>query len=272
MKITSTSPSQATVLSAEQDSALAARQDRLSTSRNGGTASVPRSVDNRGGTLTPLVRPPRRLSPTLQNQAAEGARHHQPHERAQQSLQMVSIVNDFVGATTEAAAHSAALRAVAFYTKNSTLINAPLREGQSSQLLDAFRRAMNHGLKSLPAYGQDSESLDRRVHFSRAMLDEIVKSGQLTDPGFISTTAQPIDPATVSSRNTLIHLRARYSADVSGVSPDPHAREHLLLSNSTLKLENAHIRPIDDEDDPLYGSTDAVRAELWMRQKTPDSL
>jgi hypothetical protein len=58
---------------------------------------------------------------------------------------------------------------------------------------------------------------------------------------------------------------------VSGISPDTHARENLLRSGSTLDLVKAHVHDVVDEDDPLFGLHDeAFRAELWMRQKTPE--
>lgn len=191
---------------------------------------------------------------------------------ARQSLEMASIASEFAAAKTDEAAQAAAMRAIAFYTTNSSRINAPLRAGDNAKLLDNFRKAVDYGLEHLPDYGQAREPLDRRVHFSREMLDAIVRDGQLHDPAFMSTSAQRFDPSALSLRNTLIHIEAKYAADVSGISPDPHARENLLRSGSTLQLLDAKLEPVDDEDDPLFDAQDqAVRAELWMRQRTPEA-
>jgi hypothetical protein len=190
---------------------------------------------------------------------------------ARQSLEINSIALAFDAAKTDETAKEAAFRAIAFYTKNSTRINAPLRAGDNGRLLDAFRRAVDYGLKQLPDFGQTREPLDRRVHFSREMLDTIIREGTLHDPAFISTSACLLDSSALSLRNTLIHIEAKYAADVSGISPDPHARENLLCSNSTLELVDAKLTRVDDEDDPLFQpGNESVRAELWMRQQTPE--
>ena len=185
---------------------------------------------------------------------------------------MNAIASEFAAAKTEDAAQAASFRAIAFYTKNSTRINAPLRAGDNGKVLDSFRKAIDHGLEHLPDYGHCREPLDRRVHFSRAMLDGILRDGALHDPAFMSTSANRIDPSVLSLRNTLIHIDAKYASNISGISPDPHAREHLLRSNSTLQLLDAKLAPALGEDDPLFDPQgDAFRAELWMRQRTPEA-
>jgi hypothetical protein len=86
----------------------------------------------------------------------------------------------------------------------------------------------------------------------------------------------PIRHSPVLSRYdglSVIHIvDARNAADVSHISSDPCAREHLLRSRSTLNLVKAYVVNIVDEDDPLFkaGDESAIRAELWMRQRTPD--
>jgi hypothetical protein len=191
--------------------------------------------------------------------------------QARQSLEMAAIASEFATVTSEAATQAAAFRAIAFYTRNSTRINAPLRAGDNAKLLDQFSKAVNYGLERLPDYGQIHGKLDRRVHFSREMLDAILRVKSLDDPAFISTSGHSFDSSAYSLRNTLIHIEAKYAADVSGISPDPHARENLLRSGSTLDLVKANVHEVVDEDDPLFGSQDeAFRAELWMRQKTPE--
>jgi hypothetical protein len=192
---------------------------------------------------------------------------------AEQSLRIAAIAKEFESAKSEADAQAAAFRAIAFYTKNSSRINAPLRKGEGSKILDTFRRTVDYGLERLEDYGQPRGQLDRRVHFSREMIDAIIRDGSLYDPAFISTSAHNLDPNAATLRNTLIHIiDAKYAADVSSISPDPHARENLLRSHSTLDLIKAKVAPVVDKDDPLFNPKDdsRVRAELWMRQKTPE--
>jgi len=79
-------------------------------------------------------------------------------------------------------------------------------------------------------------------------------------------------PTVSFSVNTLIHIGdARFAADVSAISLDPHAAEHLLHASSRPTLLSASVQPIEDEDDPLFDPhANAFGAELWMRQEMPD--
>lgn len=189
---------------------------------------------------------------------------------AQRSLEMNAIAADFASADNPDAARAVAFRAIRFYATNSNAVNGPLRAGVDAPMVEVLRRAIDYGLSQLPDYGQPRDTLHRRVHFSQAKLDDIVRSGQLNDPAFTSTTALPFDNNAYSARNTVMHINARHAANIAMLSPDPHAREHLLPSRSTFALSNARVMPVDDEDDPLFDINGAtVRAELWMRQNSP---
>ncbi|SNB71503.1 hypothetical protein SAMN07250955_108133 [Arboricoccus pini] len=161
----------------------------------------------------------------------------------------------------------AAHQAVTVVTTNSNLINLPIRQGKLTPEIKAFRDAVNYAIQNAPDYGVPRR-LDRVVDFSVAFLNQILKAQELTDAAFTATSSVPMDPeANRPFRNTLLHIEARWAADVADLSPDPHIKEHLLPSNARFKILRGQIR---DRDGDLSDYSQPVKAELWLEQIEPD--
>ncbi|WP_225765899.1 ADP-ribosyltransferase [Inquilinus sp. Marseille-Q2685] len=176
------------------------------------------------------------------------------------------IGSRFAQARNRAQALEAAHQAITFITTNSNSINIPLREGRLTPELIRFRNAADYAIQNASDYGA-LRQLDRRVDFSLEFLQRILQDQELTDAAFTSTSAMPMDPSVDSPfRNTLLHIQARWAADVSGLSPNPHFQEHLLPSNSRFKILKGHIDRRDDADTDY---SQPFKAELWLEQIEP---
>ncbi|MGO6748271.1 hypothetical protein ACCS93_38865 [Rhizobium ruizarguesonis] len=197
----------------------------------------------------------------FENDMQENLSAASPQER------LVLISNYFAAAKDKSSALAASKQAVRFITANSSLVNAPLREGEISTNLQNFRDAVDYWIQHAPDYGQPRQ-VDRRVNFSPEFLEEILNKGILTDMAFTATTKTPMDPdATYPFRNTSLHINARWAADVSHVSPDGHFQEHLLPSHARFQIVKGHIEKHDLEGD--FPGAHPVKAHLWLEQVEP---
>lgn len=196
----------------------------------------------------------------FENDMQENLSAASPQER------LALINNYFAAAKNKSSALAAARQAVRFITTNSNLVNAPLREGESSKNLQNFRDAVDYWIQHAPDYGQPRQ-VDRRVNFSPEFLEEILNKGILTDMAFTATTEIPMDPdATYPFRNTLLHINSRWAADVSHVSSDGHIQEHLLPSHARFQIVKGHI---DQHDLGDFPGAHPVKARLWLQQIEP---
>jgi hypothetical protein len=175
--------------------------------------------------------------------------------------------DQFARSRNQAEALAISHRAIGLITTNSSLINGPIREAVVSSQLEKFKNAIDYAIQHSPDYGNE-RNVDRVVDFSLEFLEKTLREGFLTDAAFTSTTAIQVDPAVNRPfRNTVLHIKARWGADVSRRSPDPHMQEHLLLSGSRFRILKGHLE--NQPDDPDVPFSQPVRARLWLEQMEP---
>jgi hypothetical protein len=184
------------------------------------------------------------------------------------SIEQIHVLGDqFARSRSQAEAMAISRRAILLITTNSGLINGTIREAVVSTQIIKFKNAIDYGIQHSPDYGNE-RNVDRVVDLSPEFLEKLLHEGFLTDAAFTSTTAIQVDPVVNRPfRNTVLHIKARWGADVSDRSPEPHMQEHLLLSGSRFRILKGHIE--NQPDDPDVPYSQPVRARLWLEQMEP---
>jgi hypothetical protein len=187
--------------------------------------------------------------------------------QARKSLELAQIAQAFRSARTEPERVDAANRAIGFWIDDSALIQPGLRRPDGpGPILEEFRRATDHGIRRKPDYGLPRPELNRLVDLPGADIEGMLTRGHLHDGAFIGAATTPVRPHAHPLRNTLMHIEARYAADVSDLVAHPNAPWHMLPSDTTLDLVAGHLQADPDPRDPAH----ATQAELWFRQRAPD--